>query len=277
MQVATVDAEGRPSLRTVLAKAIDERGVTFYTNYRLGKGPRSGRRSPYAAAQFLWLAHERQVRLTGPVAGVGGRDRGLLPQPAARLAARRVGLAAVAGDRLAGRARGRPMRGRSAVRRRRDRRPAALGRVPDRARGGRVLAGPTRTACMIGCASAGRVRTGCSRGWRRERACGADDGAARERIVRSGRAGRRRDPPRAARPSGTRLRRETHDAAHRRHRCSRSGCRRRCCRPGRGGLRLGQRGAADRAARRHRRAADRRPEARPVPLDGRGVLPRLRP
>src|SRR4051794_2853421 len=66
MQVATVDADGRPSLRTVLAKAIDQRGVTFYTNYASAKG-RDLEARPYAAAQFLWLAHERQVRLAGPV------------------------------------------------------------------------------------------------------------------------------------------------------------------------------------------------------------------
>lgn len=66
LQVATVDAHGRPSLRTVLAKAVDERGVTFYTNYESAKG-RDLEARRYAAAQFLWLAHERQVRLAGTV------------------------------------------------------------------------------------------------------------------------------------------------------------------------------------------------------------------
>lgn len=64
MQVATVDAQGRPSLRTVLAKAIDHRGVTFYTNLDSAKGRDLAQR-PHIAAQFLWLAHERQVRLCG--------------------------------------------------------------------------------------------------------------------------------------------------------------------------------------------------------------------
>jgi pyridoxamine 5'-phosphate oxidase len=73
LQVATVDAQGCPSLRTVLAKAIDERGVTFYTNYGSAKGVDLTER-PYAAAQFLWLAHERQVRLTGPVRKVGADE-----------------------------------------------------------------------------------------------------------------------------------------------------------------------------------------------------------
>jgi pyridoxamine 5'-phosphate oxidase len=73
LQVATVDDAGHPTLRTVLAKGIDERGVTFYTNYRSQKGRDLDAR-PYAAAQFLWLAHERQVRLTGPVQRVSAAE-----------------------------------------------------------------------------------------------------------------------------------------------------------------------------------------------------------
>jgi pyridoxamine 5'-phosphate oxidase len=73
LQVATVDDAGHPSLRTVLAKAIDRRGVTFYTNYRSAKAHDLDAR-PYAAAQFLWLAHERQVRLTGTVARVAAEE-----------------------------------------------------------------------------------------------------------------------------------------------------------------------------------------------------------
>jgi pyridoxamine 5'-phosphate oxidase len=73
LQVATVDDAGRPSLRTVLAKGIDERGVTFYTNYGSAKARDLDAR-PYAAAQFLWLAHERQVRLTGSVQRVSAEE-----------------------------------------------------------------------------------------------------------------------------------------------------------------------------------------------------------
>jgi pyridoxamine 5'-phosphate oxidase len=69
LQVATVGADGRPSLRTVLAKGIDERGVSFYTNYGSAKA-RELDGSGYAAAQFLWQAQERQVRLTGSVTRV---------------------------------------------------------------------------------------------------------------------------------------------------------------------------------------------------------------
>lgn len=73
LQIATVDAAGRPSLRTVLAKAIDERGVTFYTNYQSAKARDLDAR-PYAAGQFLWLNLERQVRLTGPVQRVSAEE-----------------------------------------------------------------------------------------------------------------------------------------------------------------------------------------------------------
>lgn len=66
MQVATVDEDGLPSLRTVLAKGCDERGVTFFTNFGSDKA-RDLAAHPYAAVQFLWQSHERQVRLRGPV------------------------------------------------------------------------------------------------------------------------------------------------------------------------------------------------------------------
>lgn len=66
MQVATVDAAGHPAVRTVLLKAFDERGVVFYTNYSSAKGRDLDAR-PYAAAVLAWLAHERQVRISGPV------------------------------------------------------------------------------------------------------------------------------------------------------------------------------------------------------------------
>jgi pyridoxamine 5'-phosphate oxidase len=66
MQLATVDERGRPAVRTVLAKGMDERGVVFYTNYESAKARDLDAR-PYAAVVFVWLAHERQVRLSGPV------------------------------------------------------------------------------------------------------------------------------------------------------------------------------------------------------------------
>jgi pyridoxamine 5'-phosphate oxidase len=66
MQLATAGADGRPSVRTVLAKALDERGVVFYTNYESAKGGELAA-NPRAALVFAWLAHQRQVRLSGSV------------------------------------------------------------------------------------------------------------------------------------------------------------------------------------------------------------------
>lgn len=70
VQLATADASGRPAVRTVLAKGLDERGLVFYTNYDSAKG-RELAANPRASAVFVWLAHQRQVRLSGPVARVG--------------------------------------------------------------------------------------------------------------------------------------------------------------------------------------------------------------
>lgn len=69
IQLATVDAAGHPSVRTVLIKALDAQGIVFYTNYESAKAHDLAE-SPYAAAVFAWLPLERQVRLSGPVARV---------------------------------------------------------------------------------------------------------------------------------------------------------------------------------------------------------------
>jgi pyridoxamine 5'-phosphate oxidase len=69
VQLATCDASGRPAVRTVLAKGLDERGVVFYTNYESAKA-RDLAANPRAAMVFVWLAHQRQVRLSGSVAAI---------------------------------------------------------------------------------------------------------------------------------------------------------------------------------------------------------------
>jgi pyridoxamine 5'-phosphate oxidase len=66
IQLATADGSGRPAVRTVLAKGIDERGIVFYTNYESAKA-RDLAANPRAAAAFVWVAHQRQVRLAGTV------------------------------------------------------------------------------------------------------------------------------------------------------------------------------------------------------------------
>ena len=51
MVLATANAEGRPSSRTVLCKGFDERGVVFYTNYTSSKS-HDLRVVRYASATF---------------------------------------------------------------------------------------------------------------------------------------------------------------------------------------------------------------------------------
>lgn len=64
MAVATADAQGRPSVRHVLLRGLDERGFTFFTNYESRKG-RQVAQNPNVALVFLWKELDRQVNITG--------------------------------------------------------------------------------------------------------------------------------------------------------------------------------------------------------------------
>jgi pyridoxamine 5'-phosphate oxidase len=64
--LSTASPDGRPSVRFVLVRGIDERGARFYTNY----GSRKGREldaNPLAALALWWPALQRQLRLEGEV------------------------------------------------------------------------------------------------------------------------------------------------------------------------------------------------------------------
>ena len=73
MALATVGADGRPSLRMVLLKGIDERGFVFYTNYESRKG-RELADTPWAALTFFWPEMERQIRIEGQVERVSDEE-----------------------------------------------------------------------------------------------------------------------------------------------------------------------------------------------------------
>lgn len=66
MTLATADATGRPSARTVLLKGVDERGFTWFTNARSRKG-RELAANPRAALVFGWTTLGRQVTVLGSV------------------------------------------------------------------------------------------------------------------------------------------------------------------------------------------------------------------
>lgn len=62
--LATVGADGQPSARILLLKAVDERGFVFYTNHESRKGLEL-LAHPRAAMCFHWQPLERQVRVEG--------------------------------------------------------------------------------------------------------------------------------------------------------------------------------------------------------------------
>jgi pyridoxamine 5'-phosphate oxidase len=66
MSLATATREGRPSVRTVLLKAVDERGFVFYTNYDSRKA-REMEATGRASLLFFWRSLDRQVRVDGSV------------------------------------------------------------------------------------------------------------------------------------------------------------------------------------------------------------------
>lgn len=73
LSLATTGGDGRPRVRTVLLKGLDARGFVFFTNFGSRKGRQLGE-NPQACLLFPWLALERQVLVTGPVAHVDGEE-----------------------------------------------------------------------------------------------------------------------------------------------------------------------------------------------------------
>jgi pyridoxamine 5'-phosphate oxidase len=73
MSVATVGEKGRPSVRMLLLKAVDDRGFVFYTNLESPKA-HDLRHNPWAALCFYWMPLGRQVRVEGPVEPVSDAE-----------------------------------------------------------------------------------------------------------------------------------------------------------------------------------------------------------
>jgi pyridoxamine 5'-phosphate oxidase len=73
MALATATRDGRPSVRTVLLKGLDDRGFVFYTNYNSRKAKdlaTTGRGS----LMFYWRSLERQVRIDGRAEKVSAEE-----------------------------------------------------------------------------------------------------------------------------------------------------------------------------------------------------------
>ena len=75
MTLATVDAAGQPSARTVLLKDVDERGFVFYTNHDSRKGAQL-LAEPRCALLFhwKWLRDGVQVNVQGTASRVGDAE-----------------------------------------------------------------------------------------------------------------------------------------------------------------------------------------------------------
>ena len=71
--LATTTPDGFPSLRMVLLKAIDDRGLVFFTNYDSRKGQELAQ-NPRAAMCFYWPRIEVQVRAEGVVEKLAAAD-----------------------------------------------------------------------------------------------------------------------------------------------------------------------------------------------------------
>jgi pyridoxamine 5'-phosphate oxidase len=73
MALATATPDGRPSVRMVLFKGLDERGFVFYTNYESRKGEELTV-NPRAALAFFWYELQRSVRIEGQVERVSPEE-----------------------------------------------------------------------------------------------------------------------------------------------------------------------------------------------------------
>ena len=139
---------GGPTVRTVLAKAIDERGIVFYTNYDSAKGRDLD--APTPAPRPCSPGCRTSGRCGCPAPVEQGRRA---TRPRRYFATRPRGRSWARGPRRSRRSSPRApswsdaeAAGRGALRRRPDPAAAGLGRLPAAPGRGRVLAGPRRPA-----------------------------------------------------------------------------------------------------------------------------------
>jgi len=71
--LATVSAEGEPSLRTVLLKYFDEKGLVFFTNYESNKAMEI-EGNARVSMLFPWLTMQRQVIVKGIASKVSAAE-----------------------------------------------------------------------------------------------------------------------------------------------------------------------------------------------------------
>lgn len=71
--LSTVSVENKPSSRVVLLKSVNEKGFTFFTNYKSNKSL-DIQNNPNVSLNFYWPELERQVRITGIAERISPKD-----------------------------------------------------------------------------------------------------------------------------------------------------------------------------------------------------------
>lgn len=73
MSLATANAQGEVSIRTVLLKIYDDQGFVFFTNYQSAKA-RQIAENPNVALLFPWLDQDRQVKIMGQASRISSAE-----------------------------------------------------------------------------------------------------------------------------------------------------------------------------------------------------------
>ncbi|MDP7567089.1 MAG: pyridoxamine 5'-phosphate oxidase [Flavobacteriales bacterium] len=71
--LSTVSVENKPSSRVVLLKSVNEKGFTFFTNYKSNKSL-DIQNNPNVSLNVYWPELERQVRITGVAEQISPKD-----------------------------------------------------------------------------------------------------------------------------------------------------------------------------------------------------------
>jgi len=73
MSLATADAHGLVTIRTVLLKIYDDRGFVFFTNYESTKSKQIAE-NDHVALLFPWLLQDRQVKILGKASRISSAE-----------------------------------------------------------------------------------------------------------------------------------------------------------------------------------------------------------
>jgi pyridoxamine 5'-phosphate oxidase len=71
--LGTANVTGRPAVRIVLIRHVDDRGFVFHTNYNSRKGTELSE-NPYAALCVHWPSLEEQIRIEGHVERIAAEE-----------------------------------------------------------------------------------------------------------------------------------------------------------------------------------------------------------